>query len=196
MNIDWAGVFFAAFFGGLCLLVVFFANKEMEKDKDKIKDYCKKNGFTFDDNPESLLENYNNKYYTKDITKAFIQETAFLGIGNTFDIFSLGKYKRFSLGIMKQKGDMTIKIQDYFWCTKDINLHRRSSSVFWNYILCQIEVKSLDLPDFFIRSRGFSDKFSTDKNDVDINFDSNFSKKFIVLLYDFQFLSKLFCSFF
>ena len=65
MNIDWGGVFIAGFFTGLCVIASLCCKKEFDKETANFADFCQKNGFTFNENPDPISQNYNNNYYNK-----------------------------------------------------------------------------------------------------------------------------------
>lgn len=182
MSIDWDGVFIAGFFTGLCLLVVLYGNQSFKNDVAKFADFCKKNGFDFEENPKPISQNYNNNYYSK---KSLLKEIFSINPtgdeGLTFDVFSRSDDCDFTLEMGKRDGDFSVKTLNYFWCVGGRGGRNTNCG---NYILCQIESEKLQLPEFYLRNRIYSDNFSALKYNVNIGEDNSFSNLFVTQSFD------------
>ena len=176
MSIDWDGVIIAGFFTGLSLLVSLYANKSFKNEVVKFDDFCKKNGFTFKEKPDPISQNYNNNYYSK---KSLVSQLFTINPtgdeGKTFDVFCRSDDCEYSLEMEKHSDDLVVKALNYYWFIGSRNNNTNCN----NYILCQIESKNLNLPDFYLRKRIYSDNYSVLKYNVDIGEDNSFSNLFV-----------------
>lgn len=178
MNIDWGGVFIACFFTGLCLLIGLYGRQAFKKEVDKFADFCKKNGFTFNENPDPISQNYNNNYYSKksELSQLFsINPTGDEGL--TFDVFSRSNDCDYTLEMGKRNGDFIVKTLNYLWY---VGAREGRNSNCGNYVLCQIESEKLQLPDFYLRNRSSSEKYAALKYNIDIGEDNSFTNLFVI----------------
>ena len=175
MSIDWDGVYITGFFTGLCIVASLCCKKEFEEETKKFADFCKKNGFTFNETPKPISQNYNNNYFQLSTFNKIFFSSAYRNRGKTFDIFSLSDDCRYSFEMVKHQDGKVVRILDYGW-------HYGGSKSGYNehYLLCQIKSKNFDFPDFFLRNRSFTEKYAVPKDNVDIEEDNSFSNLFVI----------------
>lgn len=126
--------------------------------KKKIKDYCEKNYFIYEDYPISLT-----------------------GPSESFDILTFGDSSHFSNGMYKQKGDIEINIVEYTTYKGLSKTGRRKSS--YNYTLCQLYKKNVQFPAFSIREENAIFDFLGSMiggQDIDFIEDKRFSDTFVL----------------